>query len=328
MPICTGHKRRTRPRARVSRAVLAAPYWGDDNRSALMAYPNAGGAAHPITRLVARPLKRRIASEVAAIFNDRARGERPVVRRPDGLFGPGAVAWRVHGDVASMMVGGVAGLLLQMLHPAVLAGVWDHSNFRADMHGRLRRTARFIALTTYGSRDDAEAVIARVRRIHDHVRGTLPCGEPYDANDPALLAWVHVTETTSFLDAWIRYGETGMTLADQDRYFAETAQIGAALGADPVPRSRAEARALIRAMRPQMRCDARTREVARVVLSQRPSSPLAERLHRLTMQSAIDLLPDWARRLHGLPAPPLPPLVRAGTLGIARTLRWAFAHSA
>jgi uncharacterized protein (DUF2236 family) len=30
-------------------------------------------------------------------------------------------------------------LLLQMLHPAVLAGVWDHSNFRSDMHGRLRR---------------------------------------------------------------------------------------------------------------------------------------------------------------------------------------------
>ncbi len=51
-----------------------------------------------------------------------------------------------------MMVGGVAALLLQMLHPAVLAGVWDHSNFRTDMLGRLRRTARFIAMTTYGAR--------------------------------------------------------------------------------------------------------------------------------------------------------------------------------
>jgi uncharacterized protein (DUF2236 family) len=48
-----------------------------------------------------------------------------------------------------MMIGGVSGLLLQMLHPAVLAGVWDHSDFRADMHGRLRRTAKFIAVTTY-----------------------------------------------------------------------------------------------------------------------------------------------------------------------------------
>ena len=286
-----------------------------------MAYPHPG-ASSGLADLVTRPIKRRIASEVRGLFNDASRGERPVKRRTDGLFGPRAVAWRVHGDVTSMLVGGIAGLLLQMLHPAVLAGVWDHSNFRDDMQGRLRRTARFIALTTYGSREEAEAVIARVRRIHEHVRGALPNGEPYSANDGALLAWVHVTETTSFLEAWRRYGEPGMSVADQDRYFAEMAQIGTALGAEPAAHSRAAARDLIRSMRPHMQCDARTREVARLVLCQRGVHPLAE---RLTVQSAIDLLPDWARRMHGLPAPPVPPLVRAGTLGIARTLRWAFA---
>jgi uncharacterized protein (DUF2236 family) len=249
-----------------------------------------------------------------------------VARRDDGLFGPGAVAWRVHGDVTSMMVGGIAGLLLQMLHPAVLAGVWDHSNFRADMHGRLRRTARFIALTTYGGRTEAEAVIARVRGIHDRVRGVLPDGTPYAANDPALLAWVHLTETTSFLQAWLRYGEPDMPGAAQDRYFAEMARVAQALGADPIPRSRAEARALMEAMRPQMRCDARTREVARIVLTQRAPRRMAEPLQALAMQAGIDLLPSWARRMHGLPTPMLGrPLVRAGTLGIARTLRWAFA---
>jgi uncharacterized protein (DUF2236 family) len=169
----------------------------------------------------ARTIKNAIAGRVVALFNDRARGEAPVVRRPDGMFGPKAVAWRVHGDVTSMMVGGIASLLLQMLHPAVLAGVWDHSNFRTDMHGRLRRTARFIALTTYGGRDEAEKVIARVRKIHDRVGGALQDGTPYAANDPALLAWVHVTEATCFLNAWRRYVEPGMSLGDQDRYFAE-----------------------------------------------------------------------------------------------------------
>jgi len=275
--------------------------------------------------LVSRPIKSAIAAEVVALFNDRSRGEKPVRRRPDGLFGPRSVAWRVHGDVTSMMVGGIAGLLLQMLHPAVLAGVWDHSNFRADMHGRLRRTARFIALTTYGGRDDAEAVIARVRRIHDHVHGTLPDGSPYAANDASLLAWVHVTEATSFLDAWIRYAEPGMSAADQDGYFAEMARIASALGADPIPRTRPEARDLVRAMRPQMVCDARTREVARLVLTQPARNLMAEPVQALTMQAAIDLLPAWAQRLHGLPAPMLSrPLVRAGMLGVARTLRWAF----
>jgi hypothetical protein len=120
-----------------------------------------------------------------------------------------------------MMVGGISGLLLQMLHPAVLAGVWDHSSFRADLHGRLRRTARFIAVTTYGRKSDAEAAIARVRQIHELVCGVLPNGVPYAASNPALLAWVHVTETTSFLNARIRYAEPRMSDVDQDRYFDE-----------------------------------------------------------------------------------------------------------
>jgi uncharacterized protein (DUF2236 family) len=276
--------------------------------------------------LVARRVKAAIASEVVGLFNDTSRGERPVTRRADGMFGPGAVAWRVHGDVTSMMVGGVTSLLLQMLHPAVLAGVWDHSNFRTDMHGRLRRTARFIALTTFGGREEAEAVIARVNAIHERVVGVLPDGTAYRARDPALLAWVHVTEATSFLDAWVRYAEPGMTLTDQNRYFEEMAQVAVALGADPVPRSRAQARELMAAMRGQLRADARTREVAGIVLSQPARNRMAQPLQSLTMQAAIDLLPDWARRMHGFSGTPVlaRPLLRAGTLGVARTLRWAF----
>ena len=281
---------------------------------------------NPIDAL-ARPIRQAIAGRVAALFNDRSRGEAPVRRQPDGLFGPRAVAWRVHGDVTTMLVGGVSSLLLQMLHPAVLAGVWDHSNFRADMHGRLRRTARFIAVTTYGGRAEAEAAIERVRRIHAHVAGTLPDGTPYTASDPRLLAWVHVTEATSFLSAWIRYAEPAMPAREQDRYFAEMAQIGIALGADPVPVTRRDAAALIEAMRPELRVDARTREVARLVLEQRAPTPAAEPFQRLVMRAGVDLLPHWARRLHGRDAPPLArPLLRAGTFGLAQTLRWAFAR--
>jgi uncharacterized protein (DUF2236 family) len=291
----------------------------------MMPNPSAGAFPSFLPNTLARPIKDAIATGVVALFNDRSRGEKPVRRRPDGLFGPQSVAWRVHGDVTSMMVGGISGLLLQMLHPAVLAGVWDHSRFRADMRGRLRRTARFIALTTYGSRAEAEAVIARVRGIHDHVRGVLPDGQPYAANDPSLLAWVHLTETTSFLNAWVRYAEPAMPAAEMDRYFAEMAVVGEALGADPIPRSRAVARVLFKEMRPQMRCDSRTREVARLVMTQPMPNPMAEPLQALTVQAGIDLLPDWARRMHGLHNPILGrPLVRAGTLGVAQTVRWAF----
>lgn len=273
----------------------------------------------------ARALKGLLAGRVVAFFNDRARGEAPVVRREDGLFGPRSVVWRVHGDVTAMMVGGIASLLLQMLHPAVLAGVWDHSRFRDDMHGRLRRTARFIAVTTYGGAEEAGAAIARVRRIHERVRGTLPDGRPYAASDPALLAWVHVTETLSFLAGWRRYGEPGMRRADQDRYVAEMAVIGRALGAEPVPTDVAGAERLLAGFRPQLRADSRTRTVRDLLLGAASADPLTAAVQALGNQAAIDLLPDWARRMHGLAQPPIArPLVRAGTLGIARTLRWAF----
>lgn len=286
---------------------------------------NASSDPLSLEALVLQPVRRAITSQVVALFNDQARGDKPVVRQDDGLFGPDSVAWRVHGDVASMMVGGISGLLLQMLHPAVLAGVWDHSNFRADMHGRLRRTARFIAVTTYGDRGAAETIIKRIRTIHDHVNGTLPDGTPYCANDPALLAWVHVTEAISFLDAWIRYAQPAMSQDDQDRYFAEVAQVGLALGADPVPRTRAEARELVRVMRPQLRYDRRTRKVARLVLDRRMDNAAAEKLQALTMQAGVDLLPDWAKAMHGWSSSPFSgPLVRAGTFGMAQTLRWAF----
>ena len=85
------------------------------------------------------------------------------------------------------------------------------------------------------------------------------------------------------------------------------------------------ARRLIQTYRPQLRTDARTREVRDLVLKAATVDLLAAGVQALGNKAAIDLLPDWARRMHGLPNPLLGrPLVRAGTLGVARTLRWAF----
>ena len=269
--------------------------------------------------------RRALIRNVRAVFNDQSRGEKPVVRSPQSMFGPGSVIWRVHGDVVTMMVGGMSALLLQMLHPAVLGGVWDHSNFREDMLGRLRRTARFISLTTYASREDAEAAMARVRTVHAQVSGTLPDGTNYSADDPQLLAWVHVSEALSFLNARIRYAEPGMPHVDQDRYFEEMSGIALALGADPVPRSRAAAEQLVERMRPQLLCDARTREIAAIVLKQRPDNLAMAAAQRVIGQAAVDLLPDWAQEMHGLRSTFVTrPFVRTSTLAMAKTLRWAF----
>lgn len=274
-------------------------------------------------RVILEPAKVAIRRRITDLFNDASKGERPILRRADALFAPDSVAWRVNGDIVTMMIGGVSGLLLQMLHPAVLAGVWDHSNFRTDMHGRLQRTAKFIAVTTYDHAEHGRAAIDRVRGIHDRIGGVLPDGTAYKAGDPALLAWVHVTEAISFLNAWIRYAEPDMPRADQDRYFAGMAVVADRLGADPVPRDRAGAEALIQSMRPGLRADARTREVAQLVLNQSVGAALTDAASGVVMRAGVDLLPDWARTLHGLTTPPAP-VVRAAGHTLARTLRWAF----
>ena len=271
------------------------------------------------------PFRKALVSQVRGLFNDQSRGERPVQRSDQGLFPVKSVIRRVHGDVTTMMVGGIAALCCQMLHPAALAGIWDHSTFRQDMPGRLRRTARFISETTFGDCATAEKAIDRVKHIHGHVSGTVKDGRPYSANDPHLLAWVHVSEAICFLDAWRRYGEPGMSLTDQDAYFAQFAEIALALGADPVPRTRAEAEAMIRQFQPELVRDARTREVVDRVLTQPPASLGAAPFHHLTIQAAIDLLPPWAKRLHGLDGPRVTrPAVRLSTHMLAGTLRWAF----
>lgn len=271
-------------------------------------------------------LRRALVSRVQAVFNDKARGETPVVRSADALFAPDSVIWRVHGDVTTMMIGGVTALLLQMLHPAALAGVWDHSTFRGDMLGRLRRTARFIAVTTYAQRSQADAAIAKVRSVHEHVHGVLEDGTAYSASDPELLAWVHVCETLGFLDAWIRYGEPGMSRQDQDAYVAQTGLVARRLGADRVPQTRAEAEALIERFRPQLVANERTRAVARMILAQPSPSPAAAPAQRLLMEAAVDLMPEWAKVAHDRRTHPMAvPIVRGGTLAMARTLHWAFA---
>lgn len=250
-------------------------------------------------------------------------------RQDTGLFGPDSACWKVHGDFTSMMVGGIAALFLQMLHPGPLAGVWDHSNFREDMLGRLRRTARFIAGTTYGDRAEAQALIDRVKGIHGQVTGVLPSGEPYAADDPALLTFVHVAEVSSFLAAYIRHVDPTFSGADQDRYYAEVAEIAGRLGAPGAPRSRAEVTTYLEAVRPDLRCDARARAVATALLSQPAPSLAAAPAMAIAFDAAKDLLPDWAAQLHGFRlSAPRRAVARAGVQGLGGTMRWALVNSA
>ncbi len=241
-----------------------------------------------------------------------------------GLFGPQSVCWRVHGDFPSMLVGGISALLLQALHPLALAGVWDHSNFRQDMLGRLRRTSQFISGTTFGATGDANWLIERVRTIHLQVVGNTPDGQPYAASDPDLLTWVHVAEVRSFLAAHLRYRNPHLSDAAQDAYYNEIALIAERLGARNVPRSRQEVADYLRNMRPHLRCDERSLEVVRVLLAAPAPSRLAQPVGGLMMQAGIGLLPEWAGDMLGLRQSGVKQgVIDIGMHSVAPVLRWA-----
>ena len=277
-----------------------------------------------VARKPSERIRQLLVERVRAVFNDIEGGEQPVPPSNEALFERDSPIRLVHADVVSMMVGGVRSLLLQMLHPHALQGVLDHSDFRNDMHGRLRRTARFIAVTTFGHRDDAIRTIERVNRIHARVAGTLPDGTPYAAQNPRTLAWVHVAEATSFLEAYLHYVRPAMPFAEQDEYFRQFAIIARKLGADPVPETKNQAEALFREMRKDLQTSPAAREIADLVLNQRPKGAPAA-VQSVIGTAAVDLLPPFARSMLDLKRPGLAMLpTRLATQSVGRTLRWAF----
>jgi uncharacterized protein (DUF2236 family) len=246
-----------------------------------------------------------------------------------GWFGPGSVVWRVHADVPAMLIGGISSLLLQTLHPGAMAGVEEHSNWRADPGGRLQRTARFLAATTYGTTAEAEAAVAGVRAIHGRVVGVRPDGLPYRANDPELLRWVHVAEVFQFLRAYQRYGFPPLTSAERDEYLGSVARIGEALGATDVPHSVADVEAYFDAVRPDLRATPAALATAHDLIRPRSRDPIQRAAFEVMTRAAVGMLPGWARDMLHLQRRALveDQAAQVGATAVAVTLRWALGGS-
>jgi uncharacterized protein (DUF2236 family) len=252
-------------------------------------------ARSPWRRVAAAPLR----NWVMRAFPRQPEGDIDYGSPPGdpGLFGPQSVTWRIHADFCGMLSGGLCALFLQTLHPRALAGVWDHSNFRGDLVGRLRRTTLFVGGTTYAPRAAAEALIQRVRHIHTQVRGVDEAGQPYAADDPDLLTWVHVTEMSSFLAGFRAYGPMPVPDAVADAYFHETRRVAEALGARHVPGSVAALDDYLREVVPRLVYGERSRTVIEVLRSLELPVPMPGLSRDLFLHAGAHLLPPWAADL-------------------------------
>jgi uncharacterized protein (DUF2236 family) len=222
----------------------------------------------------------------------------------DGFFGPASVAWQVSADLASP-VAGLRSLLMQALHPLAMAGVDQHSGWRRDPVGRLAATSAYLATVTFGERAAAERAAARVRRIHDRVRGVdAVTGLPYAAGDPALLLWVHAALVDSSLAAGRAFGMP-LSAGDSDRYVAEM-MVAAELVGVPgslVPASVADLERYVASVRPKLRCTSAAAESMAYLLDPPGLDEDVAEFWRDVRDAAIAVLPEWAREMYGYGTP-------------------------
>ena len=226
----------------------------------------------------------------------------------DGFFGPASLTWRVSTDLASP-VAGLRSLLMQALHPLAMAGVDQHSGWRRDPVGRLAATSAYLATVTFGERAVALQAAARVRRIHDHVRGTDPVtGRRYAAGDPALLLWVHAAQVDSVLAAASLVG-TALSAADSDRYVAEMVAAAELVGVPRplVPASVAELERYVASVRPGLSCTSAAAESMAYLLDPPGLDEEVAEIWQDVRDAAIAVLPEWARQMYSYDAPSLSP---------------------
>ncbi|MEU7387095.1 oxygenase MpaB family protein [Streptomyces tanashiensis] len=139
----------------------------------------------------------------------------------------GGVLWSVAGDVRALLMLPAA-LTLQVAHPAIGAGVDDHSVFRTDPWGRGERSLRSLQLWIYGG-EEAAREGRRLRELHRTIQGTDAHGRRYHALTPAYYSWVHATGFPVYRHG-LRLLARPLTEAQERQLYAEWLQVGRILG--------------------------------------------------------------------------------------------------
>jgi uncharacterized protein (DUF2236 family) len=138
--------------------------------------------------------------------------------------------WRVTRERV-LLLGGPAAAILQIAHPAVALGVANHSDFRADTLGRLRRTLDAVYTITFSPRAEVEAMAARVQAAHLPVRGESP--RRYSAFSPDAQMWVLATLIQLSVEMFERF-VSPLSLADREDFLQGMRDFGVWFG---LPRS-------------------------------------------------------------------------------------------
>lgn len=215
--------------------------------------------------------------------------------------GPDSMSWKINGDLASVSAAGSAAVLMEVLHPSVMAGVFTQSNYRGDPLSRARNTLGYVLRSTFGNTQAATRVIEQVKMVHSRINGERGDGVPYQALDPELIGWVHTCIPWAIMMAYERYNGP-LTTAEKDQYLTEQALIGRMGGADWVPETVAELTDYVEKMRPYMAFNDQTRQFYDFLVGTSDDIETTGK-QRFDMWMGVHgsmmMMPDWARQMTG-----------------------------
>ncbi len=133
----------------------------------------------------------------------------------DGYFPPGSMLRRVHEERAVGLLYGQRALGIGALAPVNFVGTIRHTQALDRPFRRLVRTAKAFETIFFGTKAEADAVLALVERLHQQVEGELPeaagpfaAGTSYSAFDPELMLWTMAVIADSaevFYELFVRH---------------------------------------------------------------------------------------------------------------------------
>ncbi len=246
-----------------------------------------------------RAIQRRLEKGLALLLLPAGASEGDFLFPPgeSALLSPDSVSWRIFKNPLALFVGGVTAVVLELAEPRVRAGVWQNTSFRERPLDRLRRTGYATMMTVYGPRSRAEAMIARVTRLHANVRG-VSGGRTYSATDPDLLTWVHATASFGFLEAYSAY-VLPVGSAERDVFYAEGQRSAKLYGAMAAPDSQKSLVAMFDRVGPRLEASEVIADFLRI-MRRIDVLPMPFRfLQGLLIKAAVEAIPtDIRQRLN------------------------------
>lgn len=151
-----------------------------------------------------------------------ARARAGSARGDAGYFPEGRSMLRqVQGERRVGLMFGQRALCVGAIKPLNYIGTTEHSGHKGDPFKRLTRTAIAFETIFFGTRAEADKVLAYVHKMHARVHGEIPepagiypAGTAYDAFDPTMMVW---TAAAMMDSAEVMYDLLVRRLSDAER---------------------------------------------------------------------------------------------------------------